>query len=501
MLAMLSCIFSETQNNPEGFDRDKYERSPATSLSASISSGRYLKTSNDYYPSQEVAKAQIARADTDFSTQINLQSLHSGPRSATSSTGPPLSDMSTSGTPPSNYKGLRTNLGRRDSQAPSFSTSPEQLRHMYRSSSNLSALASSFKSSLPFSASAASSPPKTYSKKRLSPTPSYLGTSASSTTWNPSDVFGRSSTIVEDPKSALSLSVSDLGEEIVVPAAKPAFKVRLKNQDQFHHDDYASVTLLDPQQEWRYRAYREAYAHLLYIWDMPAARSKILNYDRPLSKARVPEESLSLLPIRRAGLPATTVDEANLVLDFKSTCKACGALIPLKSSHRRCSKCSVVRRSLSCILCNIPIHGLSSPCLNCGHVLHSSCRDILLALPDTDVAECPSGCGCICSKYAIIRLDFPEPPPAKPQHESSPAITILGDTDMNEQEQLGWNIGRHRPGNGTGNEEGEGVAVAAYESLTRNLQLRSRLEQGVRRSSSQIWRGRKGSRAGSGVDL
>lgn len=487
MLALLSCVFSEPQGRPKASITGRDRSTPTSSLDYNDSPDGLLEGLSNYYPSQDIAKAQLARVQPDLSVQINFQHMHSGPHSAASSTGPPLSDLSTSGTPPTNYRPLRASFERRESQATSLSTSPEQLRHTHRSNSNLGALAASFKSSLPFSASAASSPPKMYSKKRLSPAPSYLGTSASSMAWNPSDFFAKSSTITEDPRSTFSLSVSDTEEEITPVPKKPAFSVKLKNQDQFHNDGYANVPLLDPNQEWQYRAYREAYAHLLYIWDMPLARAEILKYNRPLTETSSPRKSSSLLSIGKASLAVTAANSADLALDFSSRCRSCSSLLPTKNASRRCSNCSVKQRPLTCILCNTFIRGLSSPCLNCGHVLHACCRELLLSQqPDKAPTECPSGCGCICADYTIGEIELPAP---KQAYELSPAITVIGDAGMNEQEQLGWKDS----GTSTGD-----VNVAAYDSLARNLQLKPRIEGAVRggvgrRRSSQIWRGRKDS--------
>jgi len=494
MLAMLSCVFSEPQDPPKASSIDRDRSSPASSFDSNGFPSLPLQTSNDYYPSREIAKAQLTRAYSDLSVQVDYLQMHSGPHSATSSTGPPLSDLSTSGTPPSNYRPLRASFERRESQGTSISTSPEQLRHMHRSSSNLSALAASFTRSLPFSASAASSPPKMYAKKRLSPAASYLGTSASSMPWNPSDIFSKSRTITEDPRSMFSLSISDTEEENIPPPKKPAFRVKLKNQDQFHNDGYANVPLLDPNQECQYRAYREAYAHLLYIWDMPIARSEILKYNRPFTANTQPQNPVSL-SIGKTSLINAAANTADLRLGFKSHCRFCSSFLPPKTTSRRCSNCSATQHPLICLLCNAFIRGLSSPCLNCGHVLHASCRELLLQQPPDSVpAECPSGCGCICTNYTTFEIEPPEPPAPKANYELSPAITVIGDAGMNEQEQLGW----RESGAGAGTGKWEDVNVAAYDSLARNLQLRPRVDGagggGVGRKSSQTWRGRMGGR-------
>ena len=377
---------------------------------------------------------------------MNTQKSVSGPQSANSSIGP-AHDLSTSDTPPSHYKPSRTSPEHKNIQSTSLSTSPEHYRNTHRSNSNLGAFAASF--SRPFSfGSAASSPPSSYPKKRTSPAGSYLGNPAPTVTWNTSGLLGRSSTTTEDPKSS-SLSVSDTEDDIVPVSKKPVFKTKLKDQGQFHNDGYANVPLLDPSKEWCYRAYREAYAHLLYIWGMPIARAEILNHNRPLQPDTTP---FKFAP--KATAPFGAIAGANLLNSgyntensnpvFREYCPFCSTLLlPSQTPSRRCQACSKLPPAALCLLCNTFIRGLSSPCSNCGHVLHASCRQLL---SQASFDECPSGCGCICGDYTTMPL-----PPSLAESESaskkdrpkdgtlagSPAVTVTGDEGANEQEQLG----------------------------------------------------------------
>ena len=518
MLAMLSCALIEHRKPLLSLSSDVEGLSPTASLNSKDNRNWSTNDVFSYYPSRDVAIAQLARTSSNLSVQVDYQNIHDGPHSGNSSTGPPLSDLSTSGTPPTSSKPLRMRSERRESQAISLSTSPEQIRHTHRSSSNLSALAASFKSSFPFTVSAASSPPRMYQKKRLSPVASYLGTSASSSNWNPSEIFGRHLTITEDPKSSLSLSLSDTEEGVPRAPKKPTFTTKLKNQDQFQNDGYADVPLLDPAQAGRYNAYREAYAHLLYIWDIPLTRAEILKYNNPESAAPPLQRTTLPLTISKDIPDTATTNPASQIISFRSHCSTCSRLLSIRprTKRRRCSTCSSQQRPLLCLLCNTYIQGLSSPCLHCGHVLHKSCREILFFRPLGDVpAECLSGCGCNCGEYSTFN-DIPppdlRPPPLIDNHDLSPTVTVVGHRNVSEQEQSSW-LGRHnlalarsRTGSSILNRTGERQDVnVAYESLTRNLQMRPRLrgeENGggsggnfLRERSSQIWRGRRGSRS------
>ena len=482
MLAMLSCAFSGARGVPS-YPRVHKEYSSsgnsATSLEALNHNSNGL---SNYYASEGTARAQLHSASPILTSQVDYQNISSGPHSSTSSTGAPISDFSTVGTTPPGYRPLRMGLERRESQTTSLSTSPEQYRHTHRSSSNLSALAASFSRPFSFTASAASSPPNMYPKKRSSPSSSYLGTQSSTISWSPA-VFGRSATITEDPKPNLSFSVSEIGEEDPSALKRSAFKTRLKHQDRFQNDGYANVPLLDPSEEWRYKHYREAYAHLLYIWGMPIARAEILSYNQ-LSTSdftqphRSAQPAASLLPMGEADLlNKPSEDTGDATLAFKNHCGSCSSLIPSKSPIRRCQTCSTLCAPPLCLLCNTLIRGLYSPCLNCGHILHDSCRSLLLSLSpmpnDPFHEECISGCGCVCTEHNIAAVNVPDLT-AKKSHEVSPAITVIGD--------VGLVFKADEPLESRDAEAGEWEDMA-YESLARNLRPRKE----VRAMGSHIW--------------
>ncbi len=480
MLAMLSCALNEHRGT-SGPLSYMVEQSILPKPESALY--RHWNGTREYYPSEEVAKARLHTPFLETTCEVDNQNIHSGTHSANSSTGAPLSDLSASGTPPAYYRPLRANFERRGPQTASLSTSPEQLRHTHRSNSNLSALGAPLSRPLPFSNSVASSPPNAFPKKRLSPAGSYLGTSTSANTWNPSHIFSRSSTITEDLKSSFTLSMSDMEEDVPRGPNKPAFATILKNQDQFNNDGYAQVPFLDPRQD-KYRHYREAYAHLLYVWGLPIARAEMLKYSDASTAARVlPAQSASLLSIDKAGQVNTqpSMEDQHLVL--RDHCTSCAAILPLKSKTHRCQDCPASQAAVICLLCDTFIQGLSSPCFNCGHVLHIACRELLFTQAAEDVPlECISGCGCICDDHIIITMETPttavDGPSSIAQDEVSPALTIVRDgTATGEQEQSERSDDR------------QWEDMAAYESLARNLQPRNE----VKPKGSQVWRRRKGS--------
>lgn len=471
MLAMLSCIFSKFDPiKPTILETENVQH---------LSPNHCQIAPGTYYPSEEVAKSllelEISSEQIRRDSQKGIFIPHSGNSLASTSHSDPLAHFSISGTPISNLKSSRTSFERNESQTTSISTSPEQPRQAHRSNSNLaSAFAASFSRPFSFNASASSSPPNIHSKKRLSPVGSYLANAPVGVTWGTTSFFGKSSHLTEDPKSAYSLSVSDAEEDMSI-IQKPVFQVKLKNQDQFHNDGYAAVPLLNQSQEWQYRAYRESYAELLYVWNMPLARCALLKFngDRPATSP-----PLDSSPSPRLNLGKFAIDEfpdsESLGLGLQTHCSTCFARLDQRNSLNKCSFCTSSPSPLICLFCFSLIQGLASPCLSCGHVLHLSCRSFLASLT-TSMPELPghetciSGCGCNCASHAVIEVEYPS------RRKSSASMTIIGDV-TSEQRSPEWKS--TSPG-----EENLWEDVA-YESLAKNLGARYLTPR-----PSQIWRG------------
>ena len=479
MLAMLSCVLSE----------------PLSTFAASSCGPHQWPSSidsefseiDDFYPSAQVARGLYRGNSPDLQPAIRPNG--SIARSSTSpSTASPLKESFTpvprSIFPSIDLRPSRTTLERQDSQHTSLSVSPEQLRHMPRSNSNLaSAFAASLSRPFSFSTSTSSSPP-TQPRKRLSPAGSYLGAHPG-VSWSSASIFSKTSTIAEDPGPARSLSVSDV-EEDIGPVRAPVFKTKLKNQDQFPDDDSASMPLLDPENDWRYRAYRDAYAHMLFVWGLPIAMCEVLKYNgetspSPWSSA---EESSKLAIGKSTSNSAVTKQG----LGIMETCLSCKSAIPNLVEGHRCLTCSAPRSPLVCLFCDSIIRGLASPCFSCGHVLHSSCRLALLTeqaryalFPSSsnndEEGTCVSGCGCHCSDHAIIEID-------EPAHETQP-ISEATEPTATPEHTAGVDVQKEN-----GPQEEQAWQDVVYESLARNLGART-----LTPKSSQIWRGGEGDAA------
>lgn len=486
MLAMLSCVFSKPLSVKPALIPGKMSCGHTGIQNQNTRhrpSNYRLIDSNIYFAFEDVARSLLEPEVLSVQTRLDPRkgtgipySGNSGNSSVGASHSDPMTLLSTSGTPPSSLRPGRINFERNESQTKSISTSPEHHRQAHRSNSNLaSAFAASLSRPFSFSASASSSPPNTFPRKRLSPVGSYLANNPSGVTWGTTSFFGKPSNMTEDPKSAYSLSLSDTEEKPSI-ARKPTFQTKLKNQDQFHNDGYATVPLLDPSQEKRYHAYRESYAHMLYIWKLPLVRCELLKYNLK-STTSSPSLDPSLEPYPVTIGKSVTDFRSNtdgLELGLKIHCTTCLATLKQHESSQKCTFCKSSQSPLICLFCSSLIQGLASPCLSCGHILHTSCRSALFSLtactPDfSDQGQCISGCGCNCISHAVVEVEYPS------RRKSSASMTVTGEA-VSEQEPLEWRD--------MSQEEEEIWEDVAYESLAKNLGARYLTPR-----PSQIWRG------------
>lgn len=465
MLAMLSCLFSqpkESTSSREGDHlEDKVEHQPPSTEQAETSD----------------PPTQPAVAQTPLNLTMPPKLLQNRRRSWKKEKSPVDNSQSTSNrtprastmtTPSISFEESWISSDLYESQVATLSTSPEHLRHIPRSSSNLaSAFAASLSRPFSFATSGSSSPP-TQPRKRLSPATSYTGAPAAVIGFPRPSFFGRSAASPHGLERGNSLPISDTEEKTFVKR-KPNFETKLKNQDRFDLDGSADIPLLDPSNEQKYKASRDSYAEMLFAWDLPIQMCEVLKYNSPSTFAdeRSGSRTSDLVFTRSTSPKLDTFDG----LDLRYTCSTCKTTMTARPSDRNCQRCSKKKEPLFCLFCASIIRGLISPCLSCGHAVHSSCRAILQSqLPPSDDSSndqtyyCISGCGCQCDLQTSLLLEDSEEPPLQ-SSEGAETVTV------NEQEALGW---RDEP-----------LYDAAYESLAKNLGARRTLTP----RSSQIWRG------------
>ncbi|KAL8813418.1 MAG: hypothetical protein Q9200_000269 [Gallowayella weberi] len=438
-----------------------------------------------YYASAEGGSETLRFPSKKSTFTLEMQKPTSGSHSAGSSVGAsasdPMTPFSTELTPPTPVQSNKPQHERSLSQI-HMSTSPEQYRHIHRSSSNLaSAIAASIVRPFSSSATDASSPPTIYSKKRMSLGASYLSTATSNSTWAHQD--SRSKVNSNAPGFESRAPSSPCYEQQgIICEKKSSFRTQLKNLDQFNNDGYAAEPLLDPAKQERYSGFRVMYASILLTWELPIASWGILQYNRASRPKLVPSvkhnQTVPGSLVRLGGDTPKIMsrDRRELHLDFREHCSNCTTIMPPSPNGTRCSACSTRYMPIICQLCHSIVRGLSSPCLNCGHVLHLSCRSALQQDEATITdGGCVTGCGCYCADHLSVELQIPE------KLDKGTLLESANHRSRNQQEELGW----HDIAGETELAADDGPPRdVAYESLARNLGARF-----LTPKSSQVWRG------------
>ena len=447
-----------------------------------------LEEYSDYYPSEEIAHSVLqptSRVHLGATKSDKFDKSIKDVPSGASSLGAANSDLNTpfsaGATPPSGYLADRQSLERASSYSQSLSASPEQLRHTPRSNSNLATAFTSFSRPFSFTTSASSSPPNAYLRKRVSPAGSYGGVSTQRATTSTAYILGRTSSATEESKSVYSVQGSE-AVHTSTATKEPSIKINLKNQGSFHDEGHMKVSLLDPDEEGQYQAYRVAYAHILSIWDMPIKKIEILKYNsRTAGPQRASTKALddqvpSLISIGRKAVHGTLSSSDKVILDIRRKCTVCMKFKRKDSSmqYYRCDSCASREMPLYCVFCAERIRGHAAPCLVCGHVVHSQCRLALLATSSFAVTDstqhsvCVIGCGCQCGESGGAKVELPDIPALK---SLSPSIVMEAD----RAGAHGWQ------------DDEDAREDVAYESLAKNL--RAAGAKYVRPKASQIWRG------------
>lgn len=528
MLAMMSCVltgFSSTKDKVCG---------------QSIIADQRQIESRMVFPYH--LSAETARSLDLPPMQADLDSI-SNIRSTGSSTVASMVNQnvlsSQSMTAPGNSSGGKDG-DRRSSYDTSLSTSPDHHRQAARSNSSFSGISASFSRPFHLSHSAASSPPNRLSRKRPSPTGSYLGGALANISLTPTESFLRkSSTKAGIEKSSLSFSGSDIKERLRnKQARKTTFSTKLKHQDKFFTDGGADSTLLATSDDAKHGNYREAYAQVLDAWQLHVKRCEVLKHNR-FDKVAPPNLPFASGHNRRRHLddaPNSTGNPSSL--QFYQKCSYCdqGLVTSSINPSNHCPRCKRYLRSPVCALCHSYVYGLSSPCLRCFHTLHPRCRSALVQLqpdkPRRVASYCPAGCGCICADESPLTISSFNPATDYSEfsqrliatyrgshaRDVSPAVTVVeaGESSsaagQTADSQSGFGHKRQRSDvsassssptmvNMTGvstpkDRQSENVDLA-YESLARNLKAGSgaaavaghRFGVGLREKGSQIWRG------------
>ncbi|KAI1292392.1 WD repeat-containing protein [Xylaria venustula] len=426
MLAMLSCIFSESTAEDSVAYAGSQLPQPETPLPMKAPA-----FSLDYFPPDVslwyASNTFKSQANSAVSTPKTLHTPHivGSYESDELWAGDPQSTSYSCGeTPPSRTP--KDHLSEGD-PTHSLSTSPDN-RLLRRATALTSSLANIQR---PFTSVASTSPPR----KRVSPGESFL------TNFTPSNITWGSSTAMaptSEPSMTARNSLSDDEHRRDEHQYMVCYDIstEMENQAIFDDDGWLAIPFLEPSRNAIYAGYRYTYAEMLQMWEQPLARLEVLkfnvlkdspstahsalfksagtegfyssyhNTDNLSSVSHTHPTSLSPIAVgKKEQLQALIVSGRGI--DIRGICRVHEIhLDPIRSTHDHamvgggvgtCERCKSTQTQLFCVFCREPIDALYPPCLACGCAIHDAC---LAEWHAADQIECPAGDECDCVREA-----------------------------------------------------------------------------------------------------
>lgn len=417
MLAMLSCIFSEsTADDPVAYAESQL---PQTETPLPLKAPSF---SLDYFPTD-------ASAWNLFGKRTNVSAITT-PRTPLTpyyegsqiseeviwDAEPGSNSYSCGETPPQHSKSQWAAI-----EVPTGGSRSPHSRTGTRGNTSLS---SSFTAPIhrSFTGGSSASPPN-QGKKRPSPAEVILNSLApgmgagwSTAPPTPGEMsVGRSSLSDDEPPPEDNLHL--------VPVS---VSVYVEDQTVFDDDGWLSAPLLQPNRANLHSNYRYAYAEMLHMWKQPLARLEIMKfnilrdglYTRGIGGAfhdsfSIPEGSIGH---PKTGSSPIVLGKKDLLqsllasgrgLDVTGVCRI--HEIQLESSRYTtsnthvggavgvCERCHRLQSQLRCVYCLEPVDALYPPCLSCGCASHETCLAEWHAAGET---TCPAGDECNCVKEA-----------------------------------------------------------------------------------------------------
>ena len=435
MLAMLSCVFSEsTTGDSSTAYAESHLSQPETPLAmkAPAFSLDYFPTdASSWHPTSKPHYNSVVSTPKTAHTPVHIPGSYGSDGGAWE--GEPGSNSYSCGeTPPSRTPHEHLSDG---DPTQSLSTSPNN-KLLHRASTALSS-ASGFAASFPrpFSHVASTSPP---GRKRPSPGEGFLNNLApSNITWGGSTILGPTS----EPSATARNSLSDdeARRDNRLPLVCYGISAEVEDQSIFDDDGWLATPLLEPSRDAIYASYRHAYAEMLQMWGQPLARLEIMkfnvlkqdpagntldpfgmwsakgdsyhdSYNSPDSTRSHTSQSYHAGPSqivlgKKEQLQA--VIHSNRGIDVTGICRVHEThLEPMQSTHPSakvggavgtCERCKRTQTQLICVYCREPIDALYAPCLTCGCATHDACLAEWYAAGET---ECPAGDECRCIESA-----------------------------------------------------------------------------------------------------
>ncbi|KAL7812340.1 hypothetical protein V8C44DRAFT_329130 [Trichoderma aethiopicum] len=425
MLAMLSCIFSESSAD----DSVAYVESQLPSQETPLP----LKApsfSLDYFPTDAtmwniygrgVPHSNVTTPGT-LHTPLPYAGSHASDDGIMWAAEPATNSFSAGETPPSKPRPLTA-----DADPPStvLSRSPSN-RPLSRVSTGLS---SAFSSNFPrsFTGASSNSPPAGQLRKKPSPAEMILNTLTPRTGYASA---GPSYPLGDTSEGRNSVSDDEFRRDDVLSLVPVKVSVFVEDQTIFDDDGWLSEPLLEPSRAHIYANYRYAYAEMLQMWRQPLARLEVMKFN--VLKDEMPfaavegsfHDSFTLHDGASGNATHVKTGSSPIIMGKKDQLQVLAAsgrgldvtgicrvhetqLDPLRytSSDSKvggavgtCDRCHRVQNQLRCVYCLEPVDALFPPCLSCGCAFHEDCLAEWHAAGET---YCPAGDECNCVEEAI----------------------------------------------------------------------------------------------------
>lgn len=471
MLAMLSCIFSETSAEDGLAYVESQLPAPETPLPMKAPS-----FSLDYFPTDATAWNLYGNGRSHTNSAVTTPgTLHTPVHFAGS---PASDDAAWNGDPDSNSYSCgetppahnRSMTG--DTEGNSTVSKSPTSKMVQRVNSGL---ASAFTANLPrsFTRTHSSSPP---SQGRKKPSPAEvilnsLAPSVSNTAWGSSNPMNDSS------GGRTSLSDDEYRRDDPLPLVPFDVNVIVENQTLFDDDGWLTTALLEPSRASILANYRYAYAEMLQMWDQPLARLEIMKFNvleenvplRAMESSygdnfSIPEGGSSTTIHPRTGSSSIVMGKKDQLqalvmsgrgLDVTGVCRVheiqleparyIKSGVNIGGAVGICDRCHFTQDQLRCVYCLEPIDALYPPCLSCGCASHEKCLEEWHAAGET---MCPAGDECNCVEEAangqVESWAALQGAMLKAQKQLSVSSPALEASDEEDLENADWERVAHR---------------------------------------------------------
>ncbi|UKZ95416.1 uncharacterized protein TrAFT101_010261 [Trichoderma asperellum] len=424
MLAMLSCIFSESSTD----DSVAYVESQLPSQETPLP----LKApsfSLDYFPTDAtmwniygrgIPHSNVTTPGT-LHTPLPYAGSHASDDGMTWTGEPGTNSYSCGETPPPKARPLTADA---DPPPTMLSRSPSN-RPLSRVSTGLS---SAFSTNFPrsFTGASSSSPPAGQLRKKPSPAEMILNTLTPRTGYASA---GPSYPVGDSSGGRNSVSDDEYRRDDTLSLVPVSVSVFVEDQTMFDDDGWLSEPLLEPSRANIYANYRYAYAEMLQMWRQPLARLEVMKFnvlkdESPFTGAEGSFHDSFTLPDGASGntnhlktgsspIIMGKKDQLQILaasgrnLDVTGICRVHETqLDPLRYTSTdskvggavgNCDRCRRIQSQLRCVYCLEPVDALFPPCLTCGCASHEDC---LAEWHAAGEMFCPAGDECNCVEQA-----------------------------------------------------------------------------------------------------